>query len=172
MTDLFSLARENVTALEAAERYGMSITRYKKTLCPWHNDTNPSLSFKGLRCKCFACNEGGSSIDLTAKLFGIPPKEAARKLVNDFGIDPTVQAKPQQLPKRARSRRFEDDAWVSYRQQLLAVYWASKDVLACYQPDNTDHVFDIALRAFAFTNRELLRLDYEEELYHGRASDK
>ena len=35
---------------------------------------------------CFGCGENGDVIDFTAKLFGLTNAEAARKLMQDFGI--------------------------------------------------------------------------------------
>ena len=37
---------------------------------------------------CFGCGANGDAIDLTAKLFDLNPRQAAEKLIHDFGLDP------------------------------------------------------------------------------------
>ena len=84
---LIETVSEAVTAKQAAELYGLRFDRHGgKAICPWHTDRHPSLSFKGKKCKCFACNNGGDSVDLTAQIFGVTLVEAARRLQQDFGI--------------------------------------------------------------------------------------
>ena len=43
---------------------------------------------------CFGCHETGDVIDFTAKLFGLTPYEAAKKLAWDFHIDPNTPQPP------------------------------------------------------------------------------
>ena len=86
MGALFDAVREGVSAREASEMYGLAVNRHGKSLCPWHEDHRPSLSFKGQYCKCFACGGGGSAIDLAAQLFALSPLEAARRLSRDFHL--------------------------------------------------------------------------------------
>ncbi len=52
--------------------------------CPFHDDHHPSLKLDK-RFHCFGCGEDGDVIDLTARLFRLTPKEAAEKLIADFG---------------------------------------------------------------------------------------
>lgn len=120
---LFDLVREGVSARQAAEAYGLEIDRHGKARCPWHADKNPSLSFKGQWCRCFACNSGGSAIDLTAQLFGISVLEAAAKLNEDFRIG--ADAKPTQRPAGPSKAEFEAQA----RHALEAMYntWADRE---------------------------------------------
>ena len=96
----------------------------KRAICPWHNDHDPSLSFKGQSCHCFACNEGGSALDLTMRLFGLDIKDAAAKLNADFGLGLNLSAPPD----RADVRRAQEDkvlaaslaAWLSRAHDTLA----------------------------------------------------
>ena len=109
---------EAVTAKQAGEMYGLKFDRRGlKAVCPWHTDHKPSLSFKGNRCKCFACNNGGDAVDLTAQIFGISLKEAAIKLQRDFGINCAVdrldiarlraQQRAKEMAKEAENRRYD-----------------------------------------------------------------
>ena len=58
--------------------------------CPFHKDRHPSMKADKMY-HCFACGVGGDAIDFTAKLFGISQYEAAKKLVEDFGLDIKVE---------------------------------------------------------------------------------
>jgi DNA primase len=63
---------------------------------------------------CFGCGATGDAIDLTAKLLGLRPKEAALRLAADFNI-PTepdsirkkLRRKP--MPKRPNPKNVRDD---------------------------------------------------------------
>ena len=48
-----------------AERLGLQVSRHK-ALCPFHDDTHPSLNFSVSRntYRCFVCDAHGGTIDL------------------------------------------------------------------------------------------------------------
>lgn len=121
MAGLFDSVRAAVSARQAAERYGLEFDRSgRRARCIWHSpDRHPSLSFKDGYCRCFACNNGGSSIDLVAKLFDLPPLEAARKLDADFalGLADRPIVRPSG-PSRAQMRR-EAEEWRRARWAFL-----------------------------------------------------
>ena len=52
---------------------------------------------------CFACGVGGDAIDFTARLFGLLQYEAAKKLVEDFGLDIKVgnRSKYERTPRNS-----------------------------------------------------------------------
>lgn len=87
MKSLFQQVKSQVTARQAAERYGIQISRSGMACCVFHQDKHPSMKVDE-RYFCFACHATGDVIDLTAKLFGLSPYEAAKKLAEDFGIGP------------------------------------------------------------------------------------
>ena len=79
--------KQTVTTRQAAERYGLSVSQSGMVRCPFHEDHNPSMKVDD-RFYCFGCHASGDVIDFTARLFGISLKDAAKKLAEDFGIDP------------------------------------------------------------------------------------
>ncbi len=87
---VFDLVKQNVSLPEAAERYGIDVNRYKKALCPFHNDHHPSLFVSDDHYHCFACGAHGDVIDLVSKLFQLSLYDAALKLAADFNLDPTI----------------------------------------------------------------------------------
>ena len=83
--DIFEAVKEQVTAREAAERYGIQVSRYGMAVCPFHQDKNPSLKLDR-RFHCFGCGADGDVINLVARLFGLKNGEAAKKIAEDFGV--------------------------------------------------------------------------------------
>ena len=62
-------------------------------VCPFHNDKNPSMKVDK-PFHCFACQADGDAVDFVSRLFGLPCKEAAMKLADDFGIPYDSRKKP------------------------------------------------------------------------------
>lgn len=151
MGRLFDLVREGVRARDAAEAYGLEINQHGKARCPWHDDKRPSLSFKGNICRCFACNNGGSAIDLTAQLFGISTLEAAQKLNADFRIG--ADAAPTQRPvgpSKADMRRMRERAFNIIWNDLCDREQAARNFLErCTPADINRPVFDEVLTEYA-----------------------
>jgi hypothetical protein len=56
-------------------------------LCPFHNDTNPSLAVYKDSYHCFGCGEHGDVITWIEKRDGIGFKEAVKKLSSEFGVE-------------------------------------------------------------------------------------
>lgn len=70
-----------------AERMGLTVTRHK-ALCPFHNDSHPSLSFHARRntYKCFVCDAHGGVIDLAMHLLGKDFREACHWLAEEHSV--------------------------------------------------------------------------------------
>ena len=88
---IYQRIKQTVTTRQAAERYGLSVNQSGMVRCPFHEDHNPSMKVDD-RFYCFGCHASGDVIDFTARLFGISLKDAAKKLSEDFGIDPRPPA--------------------------------------------------------------------------------
>ena len=82
--NVFEAVKQTVTTRQAAESYGIHVNRAGKANCPFHNDRTPSMKVDK-RFHCFGCGEDGDVIDFTAKLFQLTLREAAEKLIEDFG---------------------------------------------------------------------------------------
>lgn len=89
--NLFEKVKDNVTVVDAATRYGLTVSRNSMTRCPFHDDHTPSLKLNQDYFYCFGCGAKGDVIDLTARLCDLSLTEAVGKLVRDFGIDDTGQ---------------------------------------------------------------------------------
>ena len=71
-----------------AERLGLRVERHK-SLCPFHEDSHPSLSYKVSKntCRCFVCmTQSIGPIDLVMRHLGKDFKEACRWLADEHNI--------------------------------------------------------------------------------------
>ena len=81
---IFEKAKSLATARDAAEYYGLEVERNGMACCPFHEDHTPSMKLDE-RFHCFGCGEDGDVIDFVSRLFGLNAKEAAEKIIADFG---------------------------------------------------------------------------------------
>ena len=95
--NVFEAVKQTVTTRQAAELYGIRVNRHGMAVCPFHNDKNPSMKVDK-RFHCFACQADGDVIDFVSRLCGLPCKEAAMKLADDFGISYDSRHKPTVRP--------------------------------------------------------------------------
>lgn len=70
-----------------AERLGLRVERHK-ALCPFHDDSHPSLTFSVSRnrFKCFVCDAHGGVIDLAMKVLGRNFVETCRWLADSSNV--------------------------------------------------------------------------------------
>ena len=110
MTDPFQVARERVTALEAARYYGLEIDSHGRALCPFHPDHRPSMTFKAGRYRCWSCNASGDATDLVKQLCGGTYWTALMRLNQDFALNLPLGGKPtpqQRAETKERQRTRE-----------------------------------------------------------------
>lgn len=150
----FERVKAAVTLRQAAETYGLTVSRNGMTCCPFHEDKHPSLKLNEDYFFCFGCGASGDVIDFTARLFGISPKDATEKLAADFGI--SVDAKPvavRRNPSRLdeiRCRQVLTDYlhllqdWkIRYAPQTPGDIWDDRFVASCKQYDHIVYLLDL-----------------------------
>lgn len=123
MSLLFTQVKSQVTTRQAAERYGIQVNRSGMACCPFHDDRHPSMKIDE-RFYCFGCHITGDVIDFTARLFDLSLYDAAKKLANDFNIQPLPpgQSAPiSKLPAAVIERKEEQrmlKTLIEYEQLL------------------------------------------------------
>ena len=127
--------KQQVTMRDVAERYGFAVsTRTRKILCPFHNDSKPSMQIypgnKGYFC--FVCNEGGSVIDFVMKYFGLSYVDAIKKLNDDFHLSLDIDKPLDEIEKKKaveeyRKRQEALDAKRNREKLLFTAYHAALD---------------------------------------------
>ena len=104
-----------------AERLGLRVERHK-SLCPFHEDSHPSLSFKVSKntCRCFVCmTQSMGPIDLVMRHLGKDFKEATKWLANENNIildewkPQTSNISHQTSFDASRYERFFERPWLS-----------------------------------------------------------
>ena len=173
---VFEMVKISIDIADAARRYGIDVNRYNKAICPFHNDTHPSLSFKGQRFKCFGCDAGGDVIDLLVKLLGISPMEAVRELICAYqlriDIDKPMLSSEVARIKKQREQKEIFDQWLHRAGNILTEYFRLlKDWRIIYSPKHRDEELHPRLI------KSFLKLDYIEHilddvLISGNAEDK
>lgn len=128
LKDRTVVAVKSVSILEILDAEGIS---YKKigneavTLCPWHNDSNPSLTVNDEKnlCFCFVCNGGSDSISFIQQKFGLSFPEAVERIAEKFNIEIEYDnIDPEQLKadieRRKKSLSILMNEHDSYRANL------------------------------------------------------
>lgn len=100
-----------------AERLGLCVSHHK-SLCPFHADRHPSLSFKvsSNTFRCFVCGASGGTIDLVMRLLGKDFPDACRWLADENNVILTAyQPKEERQPASfdaSRYSRFFERPWL------------------------------------------------------------
>lgn len=121
MLDRLTLQRLRDLPIEqVAEREGLRVERHK-SLCPFHDDHRPSLTFhaRSNTFRCFSCGARGGPIDLVMRRLGMSFPEACRWLDGGVRIDPLPLSRPRPRKEAykpfdaARYARFFEHPWLS-----------------------------------------------------------
>ena len=193
--NLFQNVKYGVNCREAAERYGVSINRQGRALCPFHNDRHPSLYVADDHFYCFACGAHGDVIDFAANFFDLPLYEAAQRLAADFGVDanqpPTKEVLEKRRQKAEAQQLMENErlcvsvlsdyarvlrSWkMQYAPQSPAEAPDERFEEACHKLDEAEYYLDILAFGDSYERAEVVnyllvdgRLDKLKEKINGR----
>lgn len=86
MDNIFTAVKATVAPREALERYGLLVTPTGFAVCPFHQDSRPSMKLYDDHYHCFSCGAHGDVTSLISKIYGLQPSTAARKIATDFGV--------------------------------------------------------------------------------------
>ena len=128
---IFEQVKACVTARQAAEHYGIKVKNNGMACCPFHNDRHPSMKIDK-NYHCFACGVGGDAIDFTARLFGLTQFEAAKKLIEDFGLDIKFRNKNESLLRNRTPLKAKKEKVVLIREKVEQWLQYATDVLIRY----------------------------------------
>ena len=99
--NVYEAVKDAVSARQAAEYYGIKVTKRGMACCPFHRDRHPSMKLDH-RFHCFGCQADGDVIDFVARYFHLPVREAAEKLAKDFGVR-YEEGRPPDKRKRGKT---------------------------------------------------------------------
>lgn len=114
---IFEAVKAAVPVRQAAEHYGLKVSRNGMACCPFHNDRHPSLKLNEEYFFCFGCGAKGDVIDFAAQMFDLSSYEAVQRLAADFGIStqPGQAIVVPHKPKRPHIRQFREDEMFCFR---------------------------------------------------------
>ena len=91
--NVFEVVKENVTARQAAEAYGLKVGRTGIACCPFHSDKSPSMKLDE-RYYCFGCGVTGDAVNL-AEDFGLNYDSRQKPSIRPRIREPTPEQKYQ-----------------------------------------------------------------------------
>lgn len=152
MADIFRAVRERLDMDAVARHYGFHPNRAGFIRCPFHaGDRTASLKlYPGQRgWHCFGCQVGGSVVDFVARLFGLTPLDAVRRLNEDFSLGlpinrPATAAECQEVQHRREvSATYRDfEGWKDSLSKLLNACFrtAHTALLSLEVPEDLDRL--------------------------------
>ena len=140
---IYESIKAAISVKQAAEHYGLKVSRSGMACCLFHHDRHPSLKLNEDYFFCFGCGAKGDVIDLVARLFGLSRYEAAQKLAADFGIgtEPGRAVEASRKPKRPHIRQFREDEMLCFRV-LTDYLHLLEDWKMRYAPKTPDDPYD------------------------------
>ena len=117
--NLFETVRTNVKAIDVVLMAGFQPNRSKMICCPFHNDKHPSMKVDR-RYFCFGCGAKGDAVDFVANYYGLSLKEAAEKIISDFGLTYNNTGYAEGVRKPIAAKRSEYQIWAEKKQELFA----------------------------------------------------
>lgn len=148
--DVFKVIKQNVTARQVAELYGLQVKHNGMACCPFHDDKTPSMKLDE-RFYCFGCHATGDATDFVSELFQIDKLEAAKQIADDFHLDydrsskanwkrPMTSEQKKELEMRQMRRDFR--AWRSkVLSDLNGDYRLLNERFEAFRPTDRDAPF-------------------------------
>ena len=144
--ELISLIKDRLDIVDVVSQY----VALKKSganywgLCPFHNDTKPSMSVspsKGIY-KCFSCGAGGDALNFLVKIQNREYKDVIFELAEKYGIElpKKLNKNPENKNKKKEMIHACKKAADFYHLQLKSASDASKATSALKKRDITDEI--------------------------------
>jgi len=92
-----------LTMRQVLALYGIEVNAHGYALCPFHNENTASMKVYERKFYCFGCGEHGDVIAFVMKSFGLPFKDALKKLNADFSLNLPIGER--MTPRQARQYR-------------------------------------------------------------------
>ncbi len=121
--NIFEEVKTTVSLKQAAACYGLKPDHSGMIRCPFHEDHHPSMKLNEDYFYCFGCGASGDVVELTRRLFSLTPYEAARKLMEDFGVD---QNNTPIIPKPCNKSTWEQDMDILFRYLRMLKHWKER----------------------------------------------
>ncbi len=142
--NIYESIKAAISVKQAAEHYGLKVSRNGMACCPFHNDRHPSLKLNEEYFFCFGCGAKGDVIDFVARLFDLSSYEAAQRLAADFSVSAPSRDSLWQFPHKLKHpyiRQFREDEMLCFRV-LTDYLHLLEDWKVRYAPKTPDDALD------------------------------
>lgn len=176
---IFEQVKEMLTYEEVADFYGLSVIKHK-ILCIFHDENNPSLSFKGNIFTCFSCGAKGSVIDLAMKILETDKvMEAIERLNEDFDLELDLKRSKKSNSKivKMRNEREQTDNfdkwWTNTYCLLFDTYHLYQNIIDICAPKREEDLNRISsLYLMAINNIDYVEYKIDSMLEIGNDFEK
>jgi len=135
---IFQAIKQQTNIKQIMEHYGVKF-RGTTASCCFHNEKTPSMTISQSKqiFKCHGCGVGGDSIFFVAKLFGISPIDAVKKINSDFRlhvteINPTRKIISQHQIEEAKKKIEQQKQ--NMEDFIFQKMWSKHKDLRCMPP--------------------------------------
>ncbi|MDQ5983889.1 MAG: DNA primase [Eubacteriales bacterium SKADARSKE-1] len=141
--NIFEEVKNQTDIVDVARHVGIIINRNGKAICPFHNDSTPSMSFKNNYFKCFSCDAHGDAIELISRLHNISAIEAVRTLDSMFNLNLNLDKKLKSSKKIIQIKKDNNlyvnfENWIYYATLVLTRYFRLlRDTEIIYKPKSS-----------------------------------
>lgn len=154
-----------------AESYGHRVQRGRACLCPFHNDTHPSMKIypDGKGFYCWVCGTGGDVIKFVSLLFGLGNRDACMKLIEDFSLPIKTEGLTyrEKRERQERQRRYQELR--KFQEQAHSILWEYWKLLCNAAQRYSSPHFDEAMQELTMVEYRLECLkECPEEYYADR----
>ena len=167
--ELVSLIKDRLDIVDVVSQYVV----LKKSganywgLCPFHNDTKPSMSVspsKGIY-KCFSCGVGGDALNFLVRIQNREYKDVIFELAEQFGIELPKKFNASNETKTQKSEMTKACAKAAkfYHTQLRSAEDANKAMTALRKRDINDEIIDKFTLGWAPDKYDLLYKELSKE---------
>ncbi|MBQ8206296.1 MAG: DNA primase [Bacilli bacterium] len=127
LTEKINEIRQQADIVDIVSRHIIVVKKGRNffAICPFHNDTNPSLSISKDKqiFKCFVCNEAGNVFTFLQKYKKIPYMKAVKEVADIIGVDFKLSEGKQTEVINIRHKVLYDilkDATLFYKNALFS----------------------------------------------------
>ena len=160
-----------------AASVGLEVDVRGKALCPFHDDTRPSMQVYPDGFHCFVCGAHGDAIDLVQQIRGCTRHEAAQEVARVAGCDTAAPAPPRRSVRREAAQQYDvaQDIFLEADRQIAIARGIMDEVepysvAYVYAAGQVDHWMLIRELADQMTIEARFKA-YDEKHKRGRTSE-
>ena len=122
--------KDRLSMRQVAEFYGYKVQRGNVCLCPFHNDTHPSMKIypddKGFYC--WVCQKGGDVIKFVGLLYGLKNEEACKRLIDDFSLPICMDSLSYREKRERQKQQSKYREIEKFKKDGIDVLFLTKDI--------------------------------------------